>query len=56
MSAVLHAAGLTKFYGRERGVVDLDFEVGRGEVFGWSPQLSRRHCSTAGIWPSRAAP
>jgi ABC-2 type transport system ATP-binding protein len=35
VGAVVRARGLTKFYGRERGVVDLDFEVGRGEVFGF---------------------
>lgn len=28
MTAVVRADKLTKFYGRERGVVDLDFEVG----------------------------
>ena len=35
MTAVVRADKLTKFYGRERGVVDLDFEVGTGEVFGF---------------------
>jgi len=35
MTAVVRADKLTKFYGRERGVVDLDFEVGAGEVFGF---------------------
>ncbi len=33
--AVVRAQGLTKFYGRRRGVVELDFEVERGEVFGY---------------------
>ena len=28
MTAVVRADKLTKFHGRERGVVDLDFEVG----------------------------
>ena len=32
---VVEARGLTKFYGRERGVVDLDFSVVAGEVFGF---------------------
>ncbi len=32
---VVRASGLTKFYGRQRGVVELDFEVERGEVFGY---------------------
>ena len=32
---VIRAERLTKFYGRERGVVELDFEVERGEVFGF---------------------
>jgi ABC-2 type transport system ATP-binding protein len=35
VNAVVRARGLTKFYGEERGVVDLDFEVGGGEVFGF---------------------
>lgn len=32
--ATIRAEGLTKFYGASRGVLDLDFEVERGEVFG----------------------
>jgi ABC-2 type transport system ATP-binding protein len=32
---VIRTAGLTKFYGKSRGVVDLDLEVRRGEVFGY---------------------
>ena len=31
----IHATRLTKMYGRDRGVVDLDFGVDRGEVFGF---------------------
>jgi ABC-2 type transport system ATP-binding protein len=34
MTAIVRAEGLTKSYGSSRGVVGLDFEVGRGEVFG----------------------
>jgi ABC-type Fe3+/spermidine/putrescine transport system ATPase subunit len=34
MTAVVRAEDLTKSYGSSRGVVGLDFEVGRGEVFG----------------------
>lgn len=33
--SIVRANGLTKFYGRQRGVVDLDIEVGAGEVFGY---------------------
>jgi ABC-type multidrug transport system, ATPase component len=32
---VVRAEQLTKFYGRARGVVELDLAVGRGEVFGF---------------------
>jgi ABC-2 type transport system ATP-binding protein len=32
---VVEAHGLTKFYGRDRGVVSLDFTVSAGEVFGF---------------------
>jgi len=32
---IVRATGLTKFYGRQRGVVDLDLEIGAGEVFGY---------------------
>jgi ABC-2 type transport system ATP-binding protein len=32
---VVRAERLTKLYGRERGVLELDFEVERGEVFGF---------------------
>jgi beta-exotoxin I transport system ATP-binding protein len=35
VSAVARAEHLTKYYGRDRGVVDLDFEVHGGEVFGF---------------------
>jgi ABC-2 type transport system ATP-binding protein len=35
MSAVVRAEGLTKSYGRDRGIIDLDFEVGAAEVFGF---------------------
>ena len=35
MAAVIIAEGVTKFYGRHRGVVDLDLEVRPGEVFGY---------------------
>jgi ABC-2 type transport system ATP-binding protein len=35
MTTVVRAQELTKFYGDERGVVDLDFAVGAGEVFGF---------------------
>jgi len=32
---VIVADGLTKFYGKQRGVIDLSFAVARGEVFGY---------------------
>jgi ABC-2 type transport system ATP-binding protein len=35
MDAVIRLEGLTKSYGRDRGVVDLDLEVQAGEVFGY---------------------
>jgi ABC-2 type transport system ATP-binding protein len=35
MSAVIQTAGLTKYYGKHRGVVDLDLDVHAGEVFGF---------------------
>jgi len=34
-SGIIVAEGLTKFYGRQRGIVDLSIEVERGEVFGY---------------------
>ena len=35
MTAVIEVSGLTKSYGTKRGVVDLSFQVGEGEVFGF---------------------
>jgi ABC-2 type transport system ATP-binding protein len=35
MSAIIDVAGLTKSYGRKRGIIDLTFEVQAGEVFGF---------------------
>jgi len=35
MTAVIQTAGLTKYYGQTRGVVDIDLEVTAGEVFGF---------------------
>jgi beta-exotoxin I transport system ATP-binding protein len=35
MTAVLAAEGLTKTYGKARGVIDLDLAVERGEIFGF---------------------
>ena len=32
---VVHTAGLTRYYRRQRGVIDLDLEVAAGEVFGY---------------------
>ena len=33
--AVIEASHLTKFYGKDRGIEDLTFQVGAGEVFGF---------------------
>jgi ABC-2 type transport system ATP-binding protein len=35
MAAVIEVSGLTKHYGKKRGVLDLSFEVREGEVFGF---------------------
>jgi ABC-2 type transport system ATP-binding protein len=35
MTVAIHTEGLTKFYGKERGIVDLDLDVLEGEVFGY---------------------
>ena len=35
MAAVIEVSGLTKYYGKKRGVIDLSFEVREGEVFGF---------------------
>ena len=35
MSAVIELDGLTKYYGAQRGIVDVDLEVNEGEVFGF---------------------
>jgi ABC-2 type transport system ATP-binding protein len=35
MTSVIEAFGLTKSYGRRRGIVDVSFEVREGEVFGF---------------------
>jgi ABC-2 type transport system ATP-binding protein len=35
MTAIIETDKLTKFYGRHRGVIDVDLEVQQGEVFGF---------------------
>ena len=35
MTVAIHTEGLTKFYGKDRGIVDLDLDVDQGEVFGY---------------------
>jgi ABC-2 type transport system ATP-binding protein len=35
MTNVIEAEGLTKWYGRRRGIVEVDFAVAEGEVFGF---------------------
>ena len=35
MSAIIETRQLTKHYGSQRGIIDVDLEVGQGEVFGF---------------------
>jgi ABC-2 type transport system ATP-binding protein len=35
MAAAIEVSGLTKYYGKKRGVIDLSFEVREGEIFGF---------------------
>ena len=35
MNAVIETVGLTKYYGKARGIVDLNLTVGEGEIFGF---------------------
>ena len=35
MNAVIELDGLTKFYGKQRGIEDVSFSVDEGEVFGF---------------------
>ena len=35
MTAIIETQGLTKSYGSQRGVVDVDLQVNEGEVFGF---------------------
>jgi ABC-2 type transport system ATP-binding protein len=35
MTAVIEATGLTKWYGKRRGIIDVGFAVEEGEVFGF---------------------
>jgi beta-exotoxin I transport system ATP-binding protein len=35
MTVAIHTAGLTKFYGKVRGIADVDLDVEEGEVFGF---------------------
>src|SRR3989304_6774109 len=41
--AVIQTSGLTKFYGRGRGIEDLDLEVRKGGIFGFLVLLGRFH-------------
>ncbi|MGD9143470.1 MAG: ABC transporter ATP-binding protein [Dehalococcoidia bacterium] len=34
-NSVIHIENLTKFYGKQRGVLDIDLDIRRGEVFGY---------------------
>ena len=33
--AAIHTSGLTKYYGKKRGIEDLNLEVQEGDVFGF---------------------
>ncbi|RAQ96129.1 ABC transporter ATP-binding protein [Thermogemmatispora tikiterensis] len=35
MTALIQVSGLTKYYGRSRGILDLSFEIEEGEIFGF---------------------
>jgi ABC-2 type transport system ATP-binding protein len=35
MAAVIKTEKLTKFYGKHRGVIDVDLEINEGEIFGF---------------------
>ena len=35
MNAIIETEGLTKYYGTHRGIIDVDLEVGQGEIFGF---------------------
>ena len=35
MNAVMELNGLTKFYGKQRGIEDVTFNVDEGEIFGF---------------------
>ena len=35
MTAVIHTEKLTKYYGRHRGIIDVDLDVNEGEAFGF---------------------
>ena len=35
MAAVIHTEKLTKYYGKHRGIIDVDLEVNEGELFGF---------------------
>lgn len=53
MNAVIEASKLTKFYGKSRGVVDLDLEVREGEVFGFlGPNARANPRPSACYWGS----
>jgi hypothetical protein len=35
MGPVLETKKLTKYYGKSRGIIDVDMEIGEGEIFGF---------------------
>jgi hypothetical protein len=48
--AAIVTEGLTKYYGKTPGIIDLDIEVNVGEVFG-PPHVGKRHDSRHGHSP-----
>ncbi|MEA2678199.1 MAG: hypothetical protein QOJ81_2340 [Chloroflexota bacterium] len=41
MGAVIHSEKLTKFYGKHRGMIDIDLDVNEGEAFGCARGFKR---------------
>ncbi|HSQ37070.1 MAG TPA: ATP-binding cassette domain-containing protein, partial [Acidimicrobiia bacterium] len=54
MESVIRLEGLTKSYGRHRGVVDLDLEVHPGEVFGYLGPNGAGKTTTIRVLPTSA--
>jgi ABC-type lipopolysaccharide export system ATPase subunit len=53
MTAAVEAAGLTKWYGKRRGILDVDLSVEEGEVFGFMGPLAVMHSPWGWRSPAR---